>query len=54
MRLEDWVLAVNGVSVLYKTHSEVVQLIRDSGDELALEITTPVRRTGSEQRNGCT
>lgn len=50
-KVGDWVLAVNGIGVLYKTHSDVVKLIRESGDELALEITTSVSRTGSEHRN---
>ena len=37
----DWVLAVNSSNVRHMSHDRVVTMVKDTGDEVTIEITTP-------------
>ena len=37
----DWVLAVGGRDVRYKSHNDVVAIVRDCGEEVTFELATP-------------
>lgn len=37
----DWVLSVNGKDVRHKSHDDVVGIVKDCGDEITIEVTTP-------------
>ena len=37
----DWLISVGGNDVRYSLHDEVVKMVRESGDELELEVVTP-------------
>ena len=41
MLVKDWVLSVNGTDVRYKSHDEVVAMVRECREEVTLEIATP-------------
>lgn len=41
IKQKDWILAVNGVNVKYKSHKDVVTLVKECVGEVTLEITTP-------------
>ena len=41
IKQKDWILAVNGVNVKYKSHNDVVTLVKECMAEVTLEITTP-------------
>ena len=41
VKLKDWVLAINGVNVKYKSHDEVVTLVKECREKVTLEISTP-------------
>ena len=39
--MKDWVLKVDGTDVRYKSHDEVVAMVKTNKEEVTLEITTP-------------
>ncbi len=39
--VHDWVLAVNGEDVKYKSHDEVVAMVKSCKDEVTLLLSTP-------------
>lgn len=41
IKVKDWVLAVNGTDVRYKSHDEVVAMVKECKEEITLEVTTP-------------
>ena len=41
MCVGDWVLAVGVRDVRYKSHNDVVAIVKDCGDEVTLELATP-------------
>lgn len=45
IKVKDWVLTVNGVDVRYKSHDEVVVMVKDCKEEVTLEVTTPSEAT---------
>lgn len=49
VKLKDWVLAVNGVNVKYKSHDEVVRLVKECREKVTLEITTPAEGNSTRQ-----
>lgn len=50
--MKDWVMSVNGTDVRYKSHDEVVAMVKKCKEEVTLEITTPSRPHMNE--NGST
>jgi C-terminal processing protease CtpA/Prc len=49
IRVKDWVLAINGVDVRYKSHDEVVAMVKECREEVTLEVTTPSEATSPPQ-----
>ncbi len=47
VEVKDWVLAVNGTDVRYKSHDEVVAMVKECREEVTLEITTPLPQPSS-------
>ena len=45
MKVKDWVLAINGTDVRYKSHDEVVSIVKECREEVTLEVTTPLQTT---------
>ncbi len=41
MRVKDWILAVNGEDVKYKSHDDVVAMVKACRDEVTLEMSRP-------------
>ena len=41
MKENDWLLAVNGNNVTYKSHDQVVSMIKKCGDVVTFEVATP-------------
>ncbi len=37
----DWLLAVNGTNLKHVSHKTAIQAIKDSGEEVTFELTTP-------------
>jgi hypothetical protein len=37
----DWVLAVNGRDVRFKSHDDVIAIVKDCGDDVTIELATP-------------
>ena len=37
----DWVLAVDGRDVRYKSHNDAIAIVTDCGDEVTFELVTP-------------
>lgn len=45
---KDWILSVNGANAKNKSHDVVVTMVKECGDEVAMEITTPEPQPQSE------
>ena len=45
--MKDWLLSVNDSNMTYLSHREVVKAIKDGGEEVTLEITTPTSQARS-------
>ena len=43
IKVKDWVLAVNSVDVRYKSHDEVVSMVKACKEEVTLEVATPTK-----------
>ena len=41
MCVGDWVLAVDGRDVRYKSHNDAIAIVTDCGDEVTFELVTP-------------
>ena len=41
MCVGDWVLTVNDQDVRFKSHDEVVAIVKDCDDEMTIEVATP-------------
>ena len=41
LKVGDWLISVSGNDVRYSLHDEVVKMVKESGDELELEVVTP-------------
>ena len=39
--MKDWVLSVNGADVRFKSHDDVVAMVKECKEEVTLEVTTP-------------
>ena len=48
VKVNDWLLSVNGINVMYKNHETVVGLVKDC-EEVTFELTTP--NTAQPERN---
>ncbi len=51
VEVNDWVLAINSTDVRYKSHDEVVAMVKECREEVTLEVTTPLH---SATENGNT
>ena len=43
MKVGDWLLSVNGKNVKHFSHGDVVTVVKECGEEVTLEITTPTQ-----------
>lgn len=48
IKVKDWVLAINGIDVRYKSHDDVVAMVKECKEEVTLEVTTPEPASASE------
>ena len=45
IKVKDWVLSINGTDVRYKSHDDVVAIVKECKEEVTLEVTTPATPT---------
>lgn len=43
--MKDWVLSVNGSDVRFKSHDDVVAMVKECKEEVTLEVATPATPT---------